>query len=253
MTAMALSRRKVLGAAVAATTAATVPFHRARAAGQVIRLGVLTDLSGQYRDNSGPTTVLAAHQAVEDFNPGRHGFKVEIVSADHQQKPDLASGIARQWFDRDGVDAIFDMNNTAVALAVRSIAIEKDKAEIITGAASAELTGKYCSANQVHFTPDTWFFSHATGEAVMKQGGDSWFLIVPDYTFGHATQDELTSLITRAGGKVVGAVRYPFPGTTDFSSYLVSAQASGAKVLGVCGTGGDMENTVKQAHEFGLT
>jgi branched-chain amino acid transport system substrate-binding protein len=179
MTAMALSRRKVLGAAVAATTAATVPFHRARAAGQVIRLGVLTDLSGQYRDNSGPTTVLAAHQAVEDFNPGRHGFKVEIVSADHQQKPDLASGIARQWFDRDGVDAIFDMNNTAVALAVRSIAIEKDKAEIITGAASAELTGKYCSANQVHFTPDTWFFSHATGEAVMKLGGDSWFLIGP--------------------------------------------------------------------------
>jgi branched-chain amino acid transport system substrate-binding protein len=246
---MPISRRQLLAGA-ALTTA---PFHRARAADPVIRIGVLTDLSGQYRDNSGPTTVLAAHQAVEDFNPGQHGFKVEIVAADHQQKPDVASAVARQWFDRDGVDAVADLNNTAIALAVRSIAVEKDKAELITGAASADLTGKYCSPNTVHFAPDTWCFSHSTGNAVMQQGGDSWFLVVADYTFGHALQGDISDLVTKGGGKVMGAARYPFPGTTDFSSYLLSAQSSGAKVLGLCATGGDMENLVKQAHEFGLT
>lgn len=248
---MPVSRRQVLSGA-AATVAAAIPPRRARAAETVIRIGVLTDLSGQYRDNSGPTSVLAAHQAVEDFKPESHGFKVEVLAADHQQKPDIASGVARRWFDVDGVDAVADMNNSAVALAVRTIAIEKDKAQLITGGASAEFTGKYCSANLVHFTPDTWFFAHGTGNAVMKQGDRTWFILVPDYAFGHATQSELTSLVTEGGGKVLGAVRYPFPGTTDFSSFLLSAQGSGAKVLGLGATGGDMESCVKQAHEFGL-
>ena len=249
---MLFSRRNLLAGAALATAAA--PLRPARAqADNIIRIGVLTDLSGQYRDNSGPTTVLAAHQAVEDFRPEQHGFKVEIVAADHQQKPDVASAIARQWYDREGVDAVADLNNTAIALAVNTVSTEKDKAQLNTGPASADLTGKFCNPNMVHFSPDTWCFSHSTGGAVLKQGGDSWFLIVADYTFGHALQRDISDLITKGGGKVVGAARYPFPGTTDFSSYLVSAQASGAKVLGLCNTGGDMENCVKQAREFGLS
>ena len=216
------------------------------------RVGVLTDLSGQYRDNSGPTSVLAAQQAVEEFRPADHGFTVEIVSADHQQKPDVAAGIARQWFDRDGVDAIADVNNTAIALAVGNIVAEKDKALLITGAASADLTGKYCSANAVHYAPDTWFQAHSTGGAVLRDGGMTWYLIVADYTFGHALANDLTALVERSGGKVLGRAPYPFPGTTDFSSFLLQAQASGAKVIGLCNTGGDMENCVKQGAEFNL-
>jgi branched-chain amino acid transport system substrate-binding protein len=248
---MILSRRDALigGSAMAASTVA------ARALAQptpTIRIGVLTDLSGQYRDNSGPTSVLAAKQAVEDFNPSAHGFAVEIVSADHQQKADVGSAVARQWFDRDGVDAIADVNNTAIALAVNTVVVEKNKALLISGAASADLTGKYCSPNAVHFAPDTWFDSHSTGGAILREGGDTWYLIVADYTFGHALEKDLTALVSSNGGKVLGSAPYPFPGTTDYSSFLLQAQSSGAKVVGLCNTGGDMENCVKQAAEFGL-
>ncbi len=247
---MPITRRALLATSAAL---ATSPLARARAAGEnIMRIGVLTDLSGQYRDNSGPTSVLAAQQAVEDFRPEQYGFKVEILSGDHRQKPDIASALAREWYDRDGVDAIADLNNTAVALAVNTVSTEKDKAQLNTGPASGDLTGKYCNPNMVHFAPDTWCFSHATGTAIMKQGGDSWFLVVADYTFGHALEQNISTLVTGAGGKVLGAARYPFPGTTDFSSYLLEAQTSGAKVLGLCNTGGDMENCVKQAREFGL-
>jgi branched-chain amino acid transport system substrate-binding protein len=218
----------------------------------LIRIAVLTDLSGQYRDNSGPTTVLAAHQAVEDFNPKQHGFEVEILSADHQQKPDVASAVARAWFDRDSVDAVADLNNTAIALAVKSLADTKDKALLISGAASSDLTGQYCSANIVHFTPDTWADSHSGGNAIIDQGGDSWFLVVANYRFGRTMAEEITSLVKKRNGTVVGSVDYAFPGTTDFSSYLLRAQTSGAKVLGLCNTGGDMESCVKQAREFEL-
>ncbi len=244
---MSVSRRVLLTGAAAAAALPAGAQPR-----ETIRIGVLTDLSGQYRDNAGPTSVLAAQQAVEDFQPETHGFRVEILAADHQQKPDVGSTTARQWFDREAVDAVADMNNTAIALAVTGVAREKDKAVLITGAASADLTGKYCSPNTVHFTLDTYGDVRSTGSAVVKDGGGTWFLIVADYTFGHAVAAETRKLVEAAGGRVAGQVAYPFPGTTDFSSFLLQAQASGASVLGLCNTGGDMENCVKQAHEFGL-
>ena len=244
---MPLNRRGLISAA----GALMAPRARAQSTA-TLRIGVLTDLSGQYRDNSGPTSVLAAQQAVEDFRPERHGFTVEILAADHQQKPDVGAAIARAWFDRDGVSAIADVNNTAIALAVRTQAIEKDRALLVSGAASADLTGKYCSPNMIHWAPDTWGNSHSTGEALLRAGRKTFFLVVADYIFGQTLEREVVSLVQAGGGTVLGSVRYPFPGTTDFSAYLVQAQSSGADVIAFCNTGGDMENTVKQAHEFGL-
>ena len=239
---------------VAAAASAAVPLRRSRAQGAApLRIGVLTDLSGQYRDNSGPTSVLAARQAVEDFRPEAHGLAVEILAADHQQKPDVGAAIARAWFDRDGVSCIADVNNTAIALAVRTQAVEKDRALLVTGAASADLTGKFCSPNLVHWAPDTWGDAHSTGEALLRAGRKTFFLIVADYIFGQTLEREVAGLVGAGGGAVLGVLRYPFPGTTDFSSYLLQAQASGADVIAFCNTGGDMENAVKQAHEFGLT
>ena len=220
---MPLHRRAVLAAAA-------LPFAaRAQAALPSYRIAVLTDLSGQYRDNSGPTSVLAARQAVEDFAPERHGFTVSIIAADHQQKPDVASTLARQWFDEGGVDAIADLNNTAIALAAGVIARDKDRALLITGAASADLTGRACSANAVHFAPDSYCDSHSTGNAVLAAGGDSWFLITADYAFGHALERDITALVQARGGRVLGSAAYPFPGTTDYSSFLLQAQSSGRR------------------------
>lgn len=250
---MAISRRVLLGTSLLATATLASGRARAQAAMPTLRVGVLTDLSGQYRDNSGPTSVLAARQAVEEFKPESKGFKVEILEGDHQQKPDIGAEIARRWFDEDGVDALVDMNNSAIALAVRSLAIQKDKAMLITGAASAELTGKYCSANSVHWAPDTYGDPHSTGAAILKKGGKTWFLIVADYIFGHSLENEVKKLVADGGGKIIGTVAYPFPGTTDYSSFLVQAQSSGADVIAFCNTGGDMEHCVKQAHEFGLS
>ncbi len=245
---MTLNRRSL----IAAAGALAVPLRVRAQPAAPIRIGVLTDLSGQYRDNSGPTSVLAARQAVEDFQPERHGFTVEILAADHQQKPDVGAGIARQWFDRDGVTAIADVNNTAIALAVRTQAIEKDRALLVSGAASADLTGQYCSPNMVHWAPDTWGDAHSTGEALLRAGRKTFFLVVADYIFGQTLEREVAALVQAGGGTVLGTVRYPFPGTTDFSAYLVQAQLSGADVIAFCNTGGDMENAVKQAREFGL-
>lgn len=245
------TRRNVLSASLALPFLATPGIARAQAL-PAFRLGVLTDLSGAYRDNSGPTSVLAAKLAVEDFKPEQKGFTVDILAADHQQKPDVGGAVARQWFDRDGVDAVADANNTAIALAVRTQALEKDKALLISGAASADLTGKWCSPNQVHWAPDTYGDSHSTGRALLKDGGKTWFLLVPDYVFGHALQADTEAVVKAGGGSVLGVVRYPFPGTTDFSSFLLQAASSGADIVAICATGGDMENGVKQAHEFGL-
>jgi branched-chain amino acid transport system substrate-binding protein len=247
---MKITRRTLLGTSLVAPALAYRPA--AAQAMPTLKVGVLTDLSGQYRDNSGPTSVLAAKQAVEDFAPQKHGFNVEIIGADHQQKPDVGASVARQWFDRDGVDAIVDLNNTAIALAVRTLGIDKDKALLVTGAASSELTTKWCTPNMVHWAPDTYGVPHSTASAILKNGGKTWYLVVADYVFGHSLEAEVINVIKGAGGKVLGSVAYPFPGTTDFSSYLLQAQSSGADVIAFCNTGGDMENSVKQAHEFGL-
>jgi branched-chain amino acid transport system substrate-binding protein len=217
-----------------------------------VKLGVLSDMSSLYADIGGPGSVVAAKMAVEDFNPAAHGMKVEIVSADHQNKPDVGSNIARQWFDVDHVDAILDVPTSSVALAVADVAREKNKVFLISGAASSDLTGPKCSPNSVHWTYDTWMLAHGTGGALVKTGGDTWFFLTADYAFGHALERDTTSVVQAAGGKVLGAVDHPL-NTQDFSSFLLQAQASKAKVIGLANAGGDTINSIKQGAEFGIT
>lgn len=216
-----------------------------------VKAGVLNDRSGLYADLSGEGSVIAARLAVEDFKAAEKGIKVEIVSADHQNKPDVGSTIARQWYDQDGVDLILDVPTSSVALAVNQITREKNKVHINSGAASSDLTGKACSPNTVHWTYDTYALAQGTGGAMTKAGGDSWFFLTADYAFGHALERDTSAVVTKAGGKVLGAVRTPFPGT-DFSSFLLQAQASKAKVIGLANAGGDTINSIKQAGEFGI-
>ena len=217
-----------------------------------IKAGVLNDRSGLYADLSGEGSVIAARMAVEDFKAAEKGIKVEIVSADHQNKPDVGSTIARTWYDQDGVDLILDVPTSSVALAVNQITREKNKIHINSGAASSDLTGKACSPNTVHWTYDTYALAQGTGGAMVKAGGDSWYFLTADYAFGHALERDTAAIVTKNGGKVVGAVRTPFPGT-DFSSFLLQAQASKAKVIGLANAGGDTINSIKQAGEFGIT
>ena len=245
---MELTRRLVLGSA-----AASLPLLRARAQGTpTIKIGVLGDQSGVYRDLSGPVALACVNQAIEEFKPADHGFKVEVISGDHQNKPDVGAGLARQWFDRDAVDMIVDVPNSAVALAVAGVCREKDKTYINSPAMIADLTGSQCAPTTVQFTMDTWGLAHSTGGAMVKQGGDSWFFITADYAFGAALERDTTAFITKEGGKVLGSVRVPL-GASDFSSYLLQAQSSGAKVVGLCNAGSDTVNSIKQAGEFGLT
>ncbi len=218
----------------------------------VIKLGVMNDMSGLYADIAGPGSVTAAKMAVEDFGAEKKGMKVEIVSADHQNKPDVGSTIARTWYDVDKVDAIFDVPTSSVALAINQITKDKGKAFINSGAATSDLTGKACSPNTVHWTYDTWMLANGTGSAIVKTGGDTWFFLTADYAFGHALERDTTAAVQKAGGKVVGGVRHPFPGT-DFSSFLLQAQGSKAKVIGLANAGGDTINSIKQASEFGIT
>jgi branched-chain amino acid transport system substrate-binding protein len=252
MRAMTISRRGLIG-----TTAglATLPLMgRARAQGaNTLRVGVLTDLSGPYQDLAGPLAVKAAQLATEDFGVAGKGWTVEIIQADHQNKPDIGAGIARQWYDTNGVDIIVEVANSAVALAVAGVAKDKNKVYINSGAATSDLTGGACNANTIHWAYDTYMLAKSTGGALVKAGGDSWFFITADYAFGAALQRDTTGFIEAAGGKVSGGVKYPFPGTTDFSSYLLQAQASGAKILGIANAGTDTINTIKQAQEFGIT
>ena len=198
-----------------------------------------------------PGSVAAAKMAVEDFNPAQHNMKVDIVSADHQNKPDIGSGIARQWYDADHVDAIVDVPNSGVALAVSGVTREKNKVFLISGAADSDLTGKQCSPNSVHWTYDTWSLAHGTGGAIVKNGGKTWFFITADYAFGEALERDTAAVVEKNGGKVVGKVRHPFPGT-DFSSFLLQAQASKAQIIGLANAGGDTINSIKQAAEFGI-
>jgi branched-chain amino acid transport system substrate-binding protein len=246
---MSLSRRALLG--TAAATAVSVG-HKVRAQGRgKIKIGVLNDMSGPYADDGGPVSLACARQAVQEW--GDAGFDVEVVSGDHQNKPDVGSSIARQWFDRDGVDMIVDVPTSSVALAVNTVAKEKNKVYMNSGGATADLTGVQCTPNTVHWTYDTYMLAHSTAGAMVKSGGDSWYFITADYVFGQQLERDSSAVVTGAGGKVLGTRRYPFPDTTDFSSYLVQAQASGAKVLGLANAGNDTINAIKQAAEFGLT
>lgn len=217
-----------------------------------VKIGVLNDRSGVYADLSGEGSVIAARMAVEDFDAAGKGITVEIISADHQNKPDIASNIARQWYDQDGVDLIVDVPTSSAAFAVNEITREKNKIFMNSGAGSADLTGAQCSPNTVHWTYDTWALAHGTGSAMVAQGNTKWFFITADYAFGQALEKDTTAVVEAAGGEVLGAVRHPFPGT-DFSSYLLQAQASGAQVIGLANAGGDTVNTIKQASEFGIT
>ena len=210
----------------------------------------MNDQSGPYRDVNGPTGVICAKQAVQEYAAG--GFDVEVLSADHQNKPDVAVSLAREWFDQRGVDVIIDVAASSCALALASIVKAKNKVMIATSTATSDLTGKACTPNSIHWVFDTYMEARSTGGAMVKAGGDSWFFITPNYAFGEAMQRDTTRFVETGGGKVLGAEIYPFPETTDFSALLVKAQASGAKILGICGAGADLINIVKQAHEFGL-
>ncbi|WP_407147035.1 ABC transporter substrate-binding protein [Bradyrhizobium sp. ORS 86] len=216
-----------------------------------VKIGVLSDMSGLYADIGGPGSVAAAQMAVEDFNPENHHMKVEIVSADHQNKPDIGSAIARRWFDTEHVNAVADVPNSAVALAVSNVTREKNGVFLVSGAADSDLTDKQCSPNTVHWTYDTWTLAHGTGGAIVRQGGKTWFFVTADYAFGHALERDTAAVVEAAGGKVLGAVRHPL-NTADFSSYLLQAQGSKAQVIGLANAGGDTINSVKQAAEFGI-
>ena len=246
---MSIDRRGLLGgtAAVAATAGLS---RRSRAQARVVKLGVMNDQSGPYRDIGGMNSVAAVKQAVAEFGAD---FKVEVISADHQNKPDVGVGIARQWFDRDGVDIILDVPTSSVALAVNNVCREKNKLFFNTGAATTDLTGAQCTPSTIHWSYDTYMLARSTGGAMVAAGGNSWYFVTADYVFGQQLQRDATTFVTAAGGKVAGASPYPFPGTTDFSSFLISAQASGANVLGLANAGVDTINSIKQAAEFGLT
>lgn len=225
---------------------------QAQISGNVVKIGVMNDMSGVYADIGGPGSVVAAKMAVEDFQKtSKAGLKIEIVSADHQNKPDVGSTVARQWYDTDGVDAIADVPTSSVALAVAQVTRDKGKAFLNTGAATADLTGKACSPNTVHWLYDTWMLAHGTGSAIVKTGGDTWFFLTADYAFGHALERDTEAVVLASGGKVLGKVRHPL-GTQDFSSFLLQAQASKAKVIGLANAGGDTINSIKQAAEFGI-
>jgi branched-chain amino acid transport system substrate-binding protein len=217
----------------------------------VIKIGVMNDMAGTYADLAGPGSVVAARMAVEDFGAEKKGMKVEIVSADHQNKPDVGSNVVRTWIDVDKVDVIVDVPTSSVALAVNQITREKNKVFLVSGAAASDLTGSQCSPNTVHWTYDTWALANGTGNAIVKTGGDSWFFLTADYAFGHALERDTAAVVEKNGGKVVGRVRHPFPGT-DFSSFLLQAQASKAKVIGLANAGADTTNAIKQAAEFGI-
>jgi branched-chain amino acid transport system substrate-binding protein len=241
-------RLKVLAAAAALALAGAA---QAQISGNVVKIGVMNDQSGTYADLSGPGSTLAAKMAVEDFKAKEKGLNVEVVFADHQNKPDVGSQIVRKWYDSDGVDVVVDVPTSSVALAVNNITKEKGKAFLVSGAASSDLTGKSCSPNTIHWTYDTWALANGTGSAIVKTGGDSWYFLTADYAFGHALERDTEAVVVKNGGKVLGKVRHPFP-SSDFSSFLLQAQSSKAKIIGLANAGADTTNAIKQAAEFGI-
>ena len=242
-------KRTLMSVAVAAALGCTAA--QAQVSDNLIKVGVLSDMSSLYTDIGGAGSVVAARLAVEDSGVEKRGFKVEIISADHQNKPDIGSAIARQWYDTDRVDVIVDVPNSGVALAVNQITKEKGKVFLANGPASSDLTGKACSPNTVHWTYDTWMLANGTGGAIVKTGGDSWYFITADYAFGHALERDTAAVVTKNGGKILGAVKVPL-NNQDFSSFLLQAQASKAKIIGLANAGGDTTNAIKQAAEFGI-
>jgi branched-chain amino acid transport system substrate-binding protein len=240
--------RLVATLALAATAALT---SAAQAEDITVKLGVLNDMSSLYADIGGQGSVLAAKMAVEDFNPAAHGMKVEIVNADHLNKPDVGVNIVRQWIDVDHVDAILDVPTSSVALAVNEVIREKNKVFLVSGAATSDLTGAKCSPNTVHWTYDTWMLANGTGKALVKSGGDTWFFLTADYAFGHALERDTTAVVKANGGQVLGSVAHPL-NTQDFSSFLLQAQTSKAKIIGLANAGGDTDNAIKQGAEFGI-
>ena len=244
-------KRKLLSLLVAAACGLGVGASQAQISDGVIKIGVMSDMSSLYADIGGPGSVIAARMAVEDFGAAKKGMKVEIVSADHQNKPDVGSSIARQWYDTDKVDVIVDVPTSSVALAINQLTRDKGKAFLVSGAASSDLTGKACSPNTIHWTYDTWMLANGTGSAIVKTGGDSWFFLTADYAFGHALERDTEAVVTKMGGKVLGKVRHPL-NTQDFSSFLLQAQSSKAKIIGLANAGGDTTNAIKGAAEFGI-
>ena len=216
-----------------------------------VKIGVMSDMSGLYADLGGPGSVTAAKLAIEDFNPAAHGMSVEMVTGDMLNKPDVGANLARQWYD-SGVDMIVDVPNSGVALAINEVAREKNKALLLSGPASSDLTGAKCSPDTIHWTYDTWMLANGTGKALVKTGGDTWFFITADYAFGHALERDTTAVVQANGGKVLGSVNVPL-NTSDFSSYLLQAQTSKAKIIGLANAGGDTINSIKQGAEFGIT
>lgn len=246
-----INRRTALGGLAVAGLVSALPM-RVRAQTPVIRIGVLTDMSGAYRDTGGPTAVACAKQAVQDSGVAERGIRVEIVVADHQNKADIGVGIARKWYEADGVDAITEVNNSSIAFGVSSLARERDKVFLASGPASVDLTGKACSPNTLHSALDTYCRARSTVGAIVRQGGDSWHFITPDYAFGKSLQEQASNIVTAEGGRVLGSSLYPFPTTFDFSSYLLAAAAQKPKVIGMANVAADLNNCLKQIREFGL-
>jgi branched-chain amino acid transport system substrate-binding protein len=234
-----------------AALAVALACGSAQAQDITVKIGVLSDMSSLYADIGGPGSVAAAKMAIADFTKDNPKVKVELISGDHQNKPDVGSGIANQWFDVEKVDMIIDTPNSGVALAVSQIASQKNKLFIVSGAAASDLTGPKCNANTIHWTYDTWMLANGTGKAMVKSGGDSWFFLTADYAFGHALERDTAAVVEANGGKVLGKVRHPL-NTSDFSSFLLQAQTSKAKVVGLANAGGDTINSIKAASEFGL-
>jgi branched-chain amino acid transport system substrate-binding protein len=239
------------GMQIAAAFVLSAGLAQAQMSDGVIKIGVLNDQSGTYADLAGPGSVVAARMAVEDFGAAKKGMKVEIVVADHQNKPEVGSSIARQWFDVDKVDAIVDVPTSSVVLAVNQIVKEKNKVLIVSTGATVDLTGKACTPNSLHWTYDTWSLANGTGTAVVKNGGNTWFFLTADYAFGHSLEQQTEAVVQKLGGKVVGKVRHPFP-SSDMSSFLLQAQTSKAKIIGLANAGADTINALKQGAEFGI-
>ena len=235
----------LLGAAL------TVAAGSALAQDKTVKIGVLTDNSGLYSDLGGAGSTLAAQMAIEDSGLAAKGWKLDLISADHQNKPDIATTIARQWIDVEKVDIFMDVLNSGVALAVNNLVKEKNAIMINTGAATSDLTNAQCSPNTIHWVYDTYMLANSTGQALVKAGGDTWYFLTADYAFGHALERDTTAVVVKSGGKVIGTVKHPL-NSSDFSSFLLQAQASKAKIVGMANAGGDTTNTIKQASEFGI-